>query len=211
MALMIMGRREWCSQVPRHSARALWFFFLPTTPGVNSVWPPGRPPLPSSLLPPIPIHISPREHTPRKNREKEKKNNSQQDICFIYLTNYLSGNVPPVPLIGSQELDRDDGDRDGRWVKEKQEEEVGLRASLVPVLIFLLLCPLFSLLWAAASLRCMNKWQSCKVINCDTFISMNVCFSSLCHLFELHSRDSTFRQFRAFPSAVLHIHCLEDL
>ena len=51
---------------------------------------------------------------PPEKKERKEKNNSQHDICFIYLTNYLSGNVPPVPLIGSQELDREDGDRERR-------------------------------------------------------------------------------------------------
>lgn len=58
-------------------------------------------------------------------------------------------------------------------------------------------------LLATASLRCRNKWQSCTVINCDTFISMNVCFSSPCQWFELHSSDSNFSQHWVFP-----FHCL---
>lgn len=103
---------------------------------------------------------------------------TQQDICSIYLTNYVSGNVPPVPLISIWEVDREDGGSDGRRALEKRDE-ASFRASLVAASNFLL--PLPITLLAAASLRCMNKWQSCAVIKYDTFISMDVCCSSLCH------------------------------
>lgn len=117
MALMIMGRREWCSQVPRRSARALWFLFLPTTPGANSVWPPGRPPLPSSLLPPIPIHFSPREHTPPKEKRKRKEKQLTARHLF-HLLNKLSVRECAPSASNRQPGGGQGGRRQGRTLSE---------------------------------------------------------------------------------------------
>lgn len=145
MALMIMGRCEWCCGAPGTLPGPCYSSSFQPPLGHFQCDPLDIPVSPPPYCHPYPSTLPHGSSLPPKKGGRKKKNNSQQDICFIYLTNYLSGNVLTVPLIGSQEVDREDSDRDRCWMKEKQEKEVGLRASPVPVLILpLLLIPLFS-------------------------------------------------------------------
>lgn len=57
--------------------------------GEFSVTPPGRLLLPSSLLPPIPIHFSPQEHTPPQEKRKRKEKQLTARHLF-HLLNKLS-------------------------------------------------------------------------------------------------------------------------
>lgn len=196
-ALMIMGRSEWCLWVPRRPVRALLFLFFRDASGLYLVWPPGHPIPPSlTILPPKPIQSTQRLHAPPKSEREEEKWLATRHL--FHLLNKLS--VRECAPGGCDR--RPGGGRGGRrqgWTAsegETEEEESGLRASTVPVLIWIFPPPPLHLL-AAASLRCMKKWQSCGVINCDTFISLSVSFSSLLVIWIPLAK---------FPFEAVHVH-----
>ena len=70
MALMIMWRCEWCLWVPRRPTRASLFLFLPNAPEWIQSDPLDTPS--SSMLPPKPIHSSPRQHPPPQKKWERK-------------------------------------------------------------------------------------------------------------------------------------------